>query len=134
MKYLFIFCGLLWILYGAIFLAINASVSSAPTPVLTLRNIAYLFIGIYFIVGGYLIKTAFHEKRKRTHRYCNRTFHKVMLIKKFKISIHEFCALYNIELEDGIEYINSRLKLTDGILEFNEMGQISVKRLSLKND
>jgi hypothetical protein len=130
MKFLLIFCGLLWILFGSVFLAINASVVHAPAHILTLRNIAYIIIGIYLVVGVYFIKTAYNEKKKIIHKICNNTFYKIMLRSKYKISINEFCSFYEIELNDGVEYINSRLKISAGILEFKENGLIIIKKIN----
>ncbi len=132
MKFLFIICGSLWLMFGTMFLAINASIVHAPENILTIRNIAYIVIGLYLATGAYFVKTGYGERRKTIHRHCNNTFYKTMFRFKFKISINDFCSFYDIDTRDGNEYINSRVKISDGLLEFKDNGLIIFKKFNSK--
>src|SRR3989339_949598 len=128
MKIVFILCGLMWIIFGVGFPALNASVVSAPTHLMTLRNIAYLIIGGFFIIGIYFIKTAMNENKKKIHSICNKSFYKLMFKNKYKIHVSEFAKSMNIRIDDAVEYIESRKKISNGIMSFNDNGYIMINK------
>ncbi len=119
---------MLWIIYGVGFLALNASVVSAPTHLMTLRNIAYLIIGGFFLIGTYFIKTAMNENKKKIHRISNKLFYKLMFKNKFKIHVGDLAKGLNIGIDDAIEYIESRKKISNGTLSFNDSGNIMINK------
>ncbi|MBI5326608.1 MAG: hypothetical protein HZB41_15260 [Ignavibacteriae bacterium] len=128
MKIIFFLCGILWILYGVGFLALSASVVSAPTHVMTLRNISYFIIGAFFIVGIYFIKTAFNENKKKIHSLCNKSFYKLLLQNKYKMHISEFSNKMNIRIDYADEYLQSRKKISMGILNYSNKGHIIINK------
>ena len=134
MKILFVICGLLWIFYGVGFLALSASVVSAPTHMMTLRNISYFIIGIFFINGIYFIKTGMDEKKKRIHKICNHAFYRLLIKNKYKMHVSELANKINIRIEDAVEYTESRMKITIGILRFDKSGNINIGRLKAKEN
>ncbi|TAL68115.1 MAG: hypothetical protein EPN82_12015 [Bacteroidetes bacterium] len=128
MKIIFILCGLLWIVYGLGFLALSASVVSAPTHLMTLRNISYIIIGIFFVAGIYFIKTGMNENKKKIHKLCSRSFYKLMIKNKYKMHISEFANKMNIRVDQAAEYIGTRKKITEGILSFSDSGHIIISK------
>lgn len=128
MKIIFIFCGLMWIFFGVGLLALNASVVSAPTHLMTLRNVFYIICGVFFIAGIIFIKTAMNEHKKKIHILCNRSFYKLMIKNKYKTHVSELAKSMNIKIDDVIEYIESRKKISIGILGFNDKGQIVINK------
>ena len=132
MKIIFILCGVMWIFFGVGFLAVNASVVSAPTHLITLRNVAFIIIGVFFIIGIYFIKTAMNENKKKIHKVCNRSFYKLMIKNNYNTHIRDFAKGMNIRIEDAVEYINSRLGITSGILDFKDNGQIIINKFKIE--
>jgi hypothetical protein len=121
-------------LFGTAFLALNASVVSAPTHLMTLKNIAYILIGFFFFLGIYFIKTALRENRFKTHRICNKSFYKIMLKNKYKIHVSGFAKSMNIGENDAVEYIESRKKISIGILKFHDNGDIVINKFRTDTD